>query len=239
MRHRKRVRKLGRTASHRRATLRNMASALINHHQIKTTLVKAKAARSYVEKLITTSKKDTVHARRQAFKFLQNRTLVKKLFDEIAPTFSDRNGGYTRIVKLGSRTGDGAEMAILQLVGFEQLILDEQEKQKKKRKKKEEKKKAEEAEQAAEAAEVVAPETVEEEKEAEKEKKEAKKEKPKQKKEEKKPAKTKETKKKEKPAKSKAKDKKKESTKKATDTTAKKEDKKTDKKAEKSDQGEK
>jgi len=127
MRHRRKVRKLGRTASHRRATLRNMATALINHHQIKTTLGKAKAARSYVEKLISTGKKDSVHARRQAFRLLQNRTLVRKLFDEIAPSFSDRNGGYTRVVKLGPRIGDGAEMAVLQLVGFEQLIIDEQE----------------------------------------------------------------------------------------------------------------
>jgi large subunit ribosomal protein L17 len=174
MRHRKKVKKLGRTASHRRATLRNLASALINHHQIKTTLAKAKASRSNIEKLITTGKKDSVHARRQAFKFLQNRTLVKKLFDEIAPSFANRNGGYTRIVKLGPRMGDSAEMAILQLVGFEQMIIDEQEKQKKQRKERVEKKKAKEAEEAAEAAEVV--ETAETEKEKEKVTKEDKKE---------------------------------------------------------------
>lgn len=176
MRHRRKVKKLGRTASHRRATLRNLASALINHHQIKTTQAKAKAARSYVEKLITTGKKDSVHARRQAFKFLQNRTLVKKLFDEIAPAFAERNGGYTRVVKLGPRIGDGAEMAILQLVGFEQVIIDEQEKQKKKRKDRAEKKKAEQAEMEAEAAaaETAEPET---EKESKAEKKETKEEK--------------------------------------------------------------
>lgn len=206
MRHRKKVKKLGRTASHRRATLRNMATALINHHQIKTTLGKAKAARSYVEKLITTGKKDSVHARRQAFKLLQNRTLVKKLFDEIAPSFSDRNGGYTRVVKLGPRTGDGAEMAVLQLVGFEQLIIDEQEKQKQKRKERVEKKKAKEAEEA-EAAEVITEEPVEkkekekegkEEKEATKEKTEAKEEKPKE-------TKAKKPKKESKPAKAEAK----------------------------------
>ena len=225
MRHRKKVKKLGRTASHRRATLRNMATALINHHQIKTTLGKAKAARSYVEKLITTGKKDSVHARRQAFKLLQNRTLVKKLFDEIAPSFSDRNGGYTRVVKLGSRTGDGAEMAVLQLVGFEQLIIDEQEKQKQKRKERVEKKKAKEAEEA-EAAEVVTEEPVEKEKEKEEkeakkkateEKKEAKEEKPKE-------AKAKKPKKETKPAKAEAKKKEaKSSSKKKTEK--KKEDK--------------
>lgn len=174
MRHRKKVKKLGRTASHRRATLRNLASALINHHQIKTTLAKAKAARSNIEKLITTGKKDSVHARRQAFKFLQNRTLVKKLFDEIAPSFSDRNGGYTRIVKLGPRTGDSAEMAILQLVGFEQMIIDEQEKQKKQRKARAEKKKAKEAEEVAEAEAIAETVETEKEKEAKEDKKETK-----------------------------------------------------------------
>ena len=180
MRHRRKVKKLGRNASHRRATLRNLASALINHHQIKTTQAKAKAARSYIEKLITTGKKDSVHARRQVFKFLQNRTLVKKLFDEIAPSFADRNGGYTRIVKLGPRVGDGAEMAILQLVGFEQVIIDEQEKQKKKRQVKAEKKKTEQAEMEAEAAaevETVEPETEKESKADRKETKEKKTEK--------------------------------------------------------------
>lgn len=172
MRHRRKVKKLGRTASHRRATLRNLASALINHHQIKTTQAKAKAARSYIEKLITTGKKDTVQARRHAFKFLQNRSLVKKLFDEIAPTYANRNGGYTRIVKLGPRLGDSAEMAILQLVGFEQVIIDEQEEQKKKRKVRAEKKKAEEAAMEAEAAEAM--ETVEPKEEVKEEKKKTK-----------------------------------------------------------------
>jgi large subunit ribosomal protein L17 len=229
MRHRKKVKKLGRTASHRRATLRNMATALINHHQIKTTLGKAKAARSYVEKLITTGKKDSVHARRQAFKLLQNRTLVKKLFDEIAPTFSDRNGGYTRVVKLGRRTGDGAEMAVLQLVGFEQLIIDEQEKQKQKRKERVEKKKAKEAEEQAEAAEVVTEEPVEKEKKEEEEaKKEPKQEKKEAKEEKPKEAKAKKTKKETKPAKAKAK--KKETAKSKSGGKKKTEKKKEDKK---------
>lgn len=206
MRHRRKVRKLGRTASHRRATLRNMATALINHHQIKTTLGKAKSARSYVEKLISTGKKDSVHARRQAFKLLQNRTLVKKLFDEIAPSFSDRNGGYTRVVKLGPRIGDGAEMAVLQLVGFEQLIIDEQEKQKQKRKERVEKKKAKEAEET-EAAEMVTdlPAEKEKEKEEKETKKETKKEKTEAKEKKPKEAKAKKPKKVAKPAKAEAK----------------------------------
>jgi len=138
MRHRKKVFKLGRTASHRRATLRNLAIALFENHQVKTTLAKAKAARSFVERLITYGKKNTVHARRLAFRHLQSRTLVKKLFDEIAPTYTDRPGGYTRIIKLGQRSGDGASMAILQLVGFEELILEKKQKARKKAKPSEE-----------------------------------------------------------------------------------------------------
>ncbi len=151
MRHRNKVKKLGRTAAHRRATLRNIARAMIEHHQIKTTLAKAKAARSYIERLVTYGKKDTVAARRLAFKFLQNHKLVKKLFDEIAPTFADRNGGYTRIIKMGRRQGDGAELAVLQFVGFEPLIIEEKKEKKKAAKKKKAKK--EEAEAKATAAE--------------------------------------------------------------------------------------
>lgn len=142
MRHRKKVNKLGRTSSHRKATLRNIASALIEHHQIRTTLAKAKAAQSYIENLISYGKNDTVHSRRLAFKLLQNRTLVKMLFDDIATTFNDRKGGYTRVVKLGKRRGDGAPLAILQLVGFEKLIVDEETPKKKKGKGKTTKKEA-------------------------------------------------------------------------------------------------
>jgi large subunit ribosomal protein L17 len=125
MRHRKKISKLGRNSSHRKATLQNIARGLFEHHKIKTTLVKAKAARSFVERIITHGKKNTVASRRLVFKALQNHQLVKKVFDEIVPTFSDRNGGYTRVVKLGRRKGDGAELAILQLVGYESLIIDE------------------------------------------------------------------------------------------------------------------
>ncbi len=144
MRHRKKVNKLGRTKAHRKATLQNIAKAIFDNHQIKTTLAKAKAARSVVERLITYGKKNTVAARRLAFKVLQNHQLVKKLFDEIAPTYADRNGGYTRIVKLGRRKGDGAELAILQLVGFEPMIIEERKARKAKKKVNEERKKAKE-----------------------------------------------------------------------------------------------
>lgn len=126
MRHRNKVKKLGKTSSHRKAMLENMAGALIENRQIRTTLAKAKALQSFADKLITYGKTGTVHARRLAFRLLQNRTLVKTLFDEIAPAFSDRKGGYTRVIKLGQRRGDGAEMAMLQLVGFEQLVVEEE-----------------------------------------------------------------------------------------------------------------
>ncbi|MBN2366802.1 MAG: 50S ribosomal protein L17 [Calditrichaeota bacterium] len=187
MRHRNKIRKLGRTKAHRKATLKNLAGALIEHQQIKTTLVKAKAAQSTIEKLITHGKKDTVAARRQAFKLLQNHHLVQKLFNEIAPTFKERSGGYSRIVKLGRREGDGAELAILQLVGFESLIVEEKKTSEKKKKatpaKKEGKKAAEkkpkETKEAGEEAPVEAKAEDKEEKKAEEkpEKKTEKKEK--------------------------------------------------------------
>ena len=121
MRHRKSVKKLGRTASHRKALLANLAAALFERKHIKTTEAKAKAARSYSEKLITIAKKDTVHAHRLVFKKLQNKRIVKMLFDEVAPKYSERNGGYTRVIKLGQRPGDGAHMAVLELVEFEKV----------------------------------------------------------------------------------------------------------------------
>lgn len=167
MRHRKKVKKIGRTPDHRQSTLRNLASGLIEHHQIRTTLVKAKALQQYVERLITYAKENTVHSRRLVFKFLQNRALVKKLFDEIVEKFEGRNGGYTRVVKLGQRRGDGAMMSIVQLVGFEQLIMEEEAEKKKRRQQRAEKKKAaeearekeaKETEAAAEAEEAAEPE---------------------------------------------------------------------------------
>ncbi len=119
MRHRKRLVKLGREREHRKATLRNLVRGLFLHGRIKTTLPKAKAARSVAERLITRAKQDTVHNRRQVRRFLIDRRLTNKLFVEIAPQYKDRPGGYTRIVKLGPRRGDAAEMAVLSLLGGE------------------------------------------------------------------------------------------------------------------------
>ena len=119
MRHRKKGRKLNRTSSHKKAMLRNLANQLIEYKEIRTTTAKAKEAKPTVERLITYAKKGDLHHRRLAFSFLRQKSTIKTLFDEIAPAYSDRQGGYTRVVKLGRRLGDGASMSILQLVGFE------------------------------------------------------------------------------------------------------------------------
>ncbi len=116
MRHRKKKRILDRPADQRVALLRSLARALIERERIETTLAKAKEVRRVVEKLVTTAKEDTVHARRQVRKFLNDRNLVYKLFHDIAPRYRDRPGGYTRIIRLGPRRGDAAEMAILEFV---------------------------------------------------------------------------------------------------------------------------
>lgn len=116
MRHVKRGRKLGRTPSHKKAMLQNMAASLILHKQIKTTEAKAKEARRLVERLITYAKKDTTHYRRLAFAQLRNKEAVKILFEEIAPVYMNRNGGYTRILKLGQRPNDAAKVVLFQLV---------------------------------------------------------------------------------------------------------------------------
>jgi large subunit ribosomal protein L17 len=118
MRHQKKRHKLGRTAAHREATLSALASALIEHKRIETTLAKAKALRVYVEPIITRSKEDTTHNRREAFRHLSNKEAVKELFSEISTKVGDRPGGYTRIVKLGQRQGDSAEMAVIELVDW-------------------------------------------------------------------------------------------------------------------------
>jgi large subunit ribosomal protein L17 len=114
-----RGRKLGRTASHRIALFRNQLASLVDKERIITTLPKAKELRPIAERVITQSKRGTVHARRMAGRWLADRDLLKKLFDEIGPRMSDRPGGYLRIVKLGHRQGDGAELAILELVDFQ------------------------------------------------------------------------------------------------------------------------
>ena len=119
MRHRVKVNKLNRSQGHYRATMANLAGALIEHKQIKTTLSKAKELRPYIEKLITHAEVDDVHKRRVVYKKLNNRQLVFELFTVIGPKNAEREGGYTRIMKLGKRRGDGTEMAVIQLVGFE------------------------------------------------------------------------------------------------------------------------
>ena len=119
MRHGKANRKLGRTTSHRLAMFRNQLCSLVTHERIVTTLPKAKELRPIAERLVTRGKSDTVHARRIVGRWVADRDLIKKLFTEISPRFADRPGGYTRIVKLGPRHGDGAEMAVLEFVDFE------------------------------------------------------------------------------------------------------------------------
>ncbi|MGM0443059.1 MAG: 50S ribosomal protein L17 [Fibrobacterota bacterium] len=122
MRHLKSGRKLNRTASHRKAMFSNMAASLIEHERIKTTLPKAKELRSVVERLITHGKKGTLHSVRTIEKVIKNKDLIRKITADIAPGYKDRNGGYTRILKLGERKNDRAEMAIIELVGRTQEV---------------------------------------------------------------------------------------------------------------------
>lgn len=125
MRHGKTVNHLGRTASHRAAMLANMASSLIVHKRITTTLAKAKALRKYVEPIITKGKDDSTNSRRVVFSYLQNKDSVIELFSTVAPKVGDRPGGYTRILKLTNRKGDNAEMAIMELVDFNEVVLND------------------------------------------------------------------------------------------------------------------
>lgn len=118
MRHNRRGRKLGRTSSHRRALFRNQLASLIQHERIVTTVEKAKELRPIAERLVTQGKAGTVHARRQVGRWVGSRDLIKRLFDEIAPRFKERPGGYLRIIKLGRRQGDNAELAVLEFVDF-------------------------------------------------------------------------------------------------------------------------
>lgn len=137
MRHRKFGSKLGRKPAHRRATLRNLVTNVIERERVTTTLARARAARPLVERIITLGKRDTLHSRRQAAQFLMTVAATKKLFDTLAPRFAARNGGYTRVVRVGFRIGDGAELAILELIGSE---LKKKEKKGRKAEKPEEKK---------------------------------------------------------------------------------------------------
>ena len=116
MRHRKKGRKLQRTASHRRAMLRNMATSLFRHERIETTTAKAKELRPYAERLITLARRGDLHARRLVARKIQDREVLGKLFDEISPRYAERPGGYTRILKLGNRKGDAAEISLIELV---------------------------------------------------------------------------------------------------------------------------
>jgi len=116
MRHGNKGRKLGRTSQHREAMLRNMATSLFQHERISTTTAKAKELRPYAEKLITLAKRGDLHARRLAGRQIANHDVLFKLFDSIGPRFAERQGGYTRVLKVGSRDGDGAEMAMIELV---------------------------------------------------------------------------------------------------------------------------
>lgn len=118
MRHRKKGKKLGRTSPHRKRTLQALSNALIENKKITTTLAKAKDLRPFVEPLITRAKKDTEHNRRQVFRHLQNKEMVSELFTEVAAEVGNRPGGYTRIIRLGQRSGDGAELALMELVDY-------------------------------------------------------------------------------------------------------------------------
>ncbi len=120
MRHNKKFNHLGRTASHRKAMLSNMAISLIMHKRITTTVAKAKALKKYVEPLVTRSKDDTTNSRRVVFSYLQNKYAVTELFKTVAPKVGDRPGGYTRIIKLGSRQGDAADVCFIELVDFDE-----------------------------------------------------------------------------------------------------------------------
>ncbi len=131
MRHRKKFNHLKRTRAHRRAMLANMASSLILHKRIHTTVAKAKALRPYIEPLITKSKNDSTHSRRTVFSSLHNKEAVNELFREVATKVADRPGGYTRILKLGMRQGDSAEMAMIELVDYNENLLAEKQSRKK------------------------------------------------------------------------------------------------------------
>ena len=163
MRHAKKINHLGRTDAHRKAMLSNMATSLIMHKRISTTLAKAKALRMYVEPIVTRSKNDTTHSRREVFAHLQNKYAVTELFREISPKIADRPGGYTRILKTGFRKGDNAEMCIIEFVDFNETYTVEKSKKKATRTRRSSKKAAAPADNvavetpAAEAAEVEAP----------------------------------------------------------------------------------
>jgi large subunit ribosomal protein L17 len=166
MRHNKAINHLGRKSGHRKAMLANMASSLIMHKRIQTTVEKAKALKTYVEPLITKCKEDTTHSRRVVFSYLKDKEAVKELFGVIAPKIADRPGGYTRVLHTGFRLGDGADMALIELVDFNEAALASAKKEEKKATRRSRAKKAAPAAEAAPAAAPV-PEQVEGEPKAE------------------------------------------------------------------------
>jgi large subunit ribosomal protein L17 len=152
MRHNVKGRKLGRTSSHRKATMQALATSLLKHKRIKTTLAKAKELRGFAEKLITKARKGDLHSQRQVMELLKDKEVVKELFGEIVAKIGDRPGGYTRVIKLGQRFGDAAHMAIIELVDYNEIITAKEEKQKEEREARvKEKKEREKAEQLEEA----------------------------------------------------------------------------------------
>ena len=167
MRHNKKFNHLGRTADHRAALLSNLASSLIEHKRITTTLAKAKALKKYVEPLITKAKNDTTNSRRVVFRYLQNKEAVKELFGAVITKVGDRPGGYTRIIKLGVRQGDAAPIAFIELVDFDENMAKAPKAEKKTRRSRRGGKKTAAETAAAPAAEAPAAETADAEKPAE------------------------------------------------------------------------
>jgi large subunit ribosomal protein L17 len=151
MRHRVKGRKLGRTASHRSALLKSLATSLLKHKRIKTTVAKAKETRSFVEALITKAKKNDLAAKRYVMSLIHDKAVVKELFGEIIEKIGNRPGGYTRVIKLGFRQGDAAEMAILELVDYNDIVNKKAEEQKEKREARAKEKKEKEASEVEEA----------------------------------------------------------------------------------------
>ena len=155
MRHNVKGRKLGRTASHKSALLNSLTTSLLKHKRIRTTEAKAKEARTFVEKLITKAKKNDLHVRRQIMGLIHDKEVIKELFSEIIPKIGERPGGYTRVVKLGSRPGDAASMAILELVDYNDIANKKAEEQQKKKETKAKAKADQKASEAAEDANIV------------------------------------------------------------------------------------
>ena len=152
MRHRVKGRKFNRTASHRAALMNSLATSLLKHKRIKTTEAKAKEARGFVEAIITTARRNDLHARRLVMRKINDKDVINELFNEIIPKIGDRPGGYTRVVKLGNRIGDSAGMAILELVDYNDVINKKVEERKDK---KEAKREAKEAKKAAEQSDEI------------------------------------------------------------------------------------